>query len=120
MRPRSRGGPPGGGDRPRRWRPDSDGGAPEGAGGGRAPRVNWRAAAPGLVFGGACGAAANALLGGAALSRQAIAGFLGVLLAAVAFRALGVSRGRRLLQELRVIAGLLGAGAVIIVGRMLG
>ena len=104
--------------RPSRWRPSDVGGREPGTG--RRPRQDWIVAAPALFLGSLCGGVATAVLAPTPWPRPLLAGALGLALGAIAFRALGLATTRRSPRDIRGIAAVLGGGAAVIVGRMLG
>lgn len=82
-------------------------------------RVDWRRLAPALLIGTCGGFLASIVMGGSGLLRHAITGFLGLILGGATLRALGLSLAVRNPFVAQVITATVGAGAVILVARLL-
>lgn len=83
------------------------------------PHVDWARLGPALLVG-ACGGLLGVFIAtGGGLMRHAATGFVGLLLGAAVLRALGLSRAVRGPFSAQAIAATIGAGAVLLVARLL-
>lgn len=83
------------------------------------PQVDWRRLGPPLLIGTCGGFLASFIMGGGGLLRHAMTGFLGLLLGGAVLRALGLSLAIRNPIAAQLVTATIGAGAVILLARML-
>lgn len=83
------------------------------------PAVNWPMLLPPLLIGSTGGFLASFIVGGGGLLRYAITGVIGLFLASMVLRALGLSLAIRNPLVAKIVTAAIGAAAVVLIARMI-